>query len=142
LSAAGPFGGAWKGLVAAWNGLAQFVAGGNRFPGTDDALQAAGLNLEAFAAAVFIVVLGVVAWRRLGPAYGVFVLASVALPLASPAASFPLLSMPRFALGVFPVFVALGTLVRGPRANAVVLGVFGMLLGLDLARWVEWQFVA
>jgi len=142
LSDAGPFGGAWKGIVAGWNGIVQFVAGGNRFPGADDALQAAGINLEAFAAAVFVVVLGVVAWRRLGAAYGVFVLASVALPLSSPASNFPLLSMPRFVLGVFPVFVALGAVIRSARANAIVLSVFATLLGLDLARWVEWQFVA
>jgi len=142
LSAAGPLGGAWKGIVAGWNGLVQYVAGGNRFPGADDPLQAAGINLESLAAAVFIVALGAVAWRMLGAAYGVFVLASVALPLASPAANFPLLSMPRFTLGVFPVFIALGAVVTGRRANAIVLAVFGMLLGLDLARWVEWQFVA
>jgi hypothetical protein len=142
LSSAGPFGGAWDGLVAAWKALEQFVAGGNHFPGTDDALQAAGLNLEAFAATIFALVLGVVAWRRLGAAYGLFVLLSVALPLASPSTTIPLLSMPRFVLGVFPVFVALGASVTRPRPNAIVIAVFGILLGLDLARWVEWQFVA
>ncbi len=142
LSDAGPFGGAWKGIVAGWNGVVQFVAGGNRFPGTDDALQAAGINLESLAAAVFVVVLGVVAWRRLGAAYGLFVLASIALPLSSPTANFPLLSMPRFVLGVFPVFIALGAVARGSRTHAAVIAVFAMFLGLDLARWVEWQFVA
>jgi 4-amino-4-deoxy-L-arabinose transferase-like glycosyltransferase len=142
LSDAGPLGGAWKGLVAGWNAIVQFVAGGNRFPGADDALQAAGLNLEALAAAVFVLVLGVVAWRRLGAAYGVFVLASVALPLSSPASTFPLLSMPRFVLGVFPVFVALAAVVTGPRTHTAVITAFAILLGLDLARWVEWQFVA
>jgi len=142
LSPAGPFGGAWRGLVAGWNGLVQYVAGGNRFPGADDALQAAGLNLEALAAAVFVLVLGVAAWRRLGAPYGIFVLASIALPLASPASTFPLLSMPRFVLGVFPVFIALGALVERPRANVIGVAVFATLLGLDLARWVEWQFVS
>jgi hypothetical protein len=142
LSPAGPFGGAWHGLVAGWRGIEQLVAGGNRFPGADDALQAAGLNLEALAAAVFAVVLGVVAWRRLGAAYGVFVLASVALPLSTPTAIYPLLSMPRFVLGLFPVFIALGAIATGPRANAILITCFAILLGLDLARWVEWQFVA
>jgi len=142
LSPAGPFEGAWKGLVAGWNGVLQFVAGGNRFPGADDSLQAAGINLEALAAAIFVVVLGVVAWRRLGAPYGVFVLASIALPLSSPTAVYPLLSMPRFALGVFPVFIALGAVARGTRTQAVVVTTFAILLGLDLARWVEWQFVA
>jgi len=142
LSPAGPFAGAWHGLVAGWNGIAQYVAGGHHFPGADDALQAAGLNLEALAALAFALVLGVVAWRRLGAAYGVFVIASVALPLASPSTTIPLLSMPRFVLGVFPVFVALGAVVTRPRTNAIVIAVFAVLLGLDLARWVEWQFVS
>jgi hypothetical protein len=70
------------------------------------------------------------------------VLASIALPLSSPASNFPLLSMPRFVLGVFPVFIALASVARGARAHAAVVTVFAMLLGLDLARWVEWQFVA
>jgi 4-amino-4-deoxy-L-arabinose transferase-like glycosyltransferase len=142
LSPAGPLGGAWHGLVAGWNGILQFVAGGNRFPGVDDALQAAGINLESLAAAVFVLVFGIVAWRRLGAAYGIFVLASIALPLASPTSNYPLLSMSRFALGVFPVFIALGAVTTRPRANVVVIAVFATLLGLDLARWVEWQFVA
>ncbi len=142
LSAAGPLGGAWQGLVAGWNGLLQLVAGGNRFPGAEDALQAAGINLESLAAAVLIVVLGIVAWRRIGAAYGVFVLGSIALPLTSPGSTFPLLSMPRFALGVFPIFIALGVVATRPRANVAVIGTFALLLGIDLARWVEWQFVA
>jgi 4-amino-4-deoxy-L-arabinose transferase-like glycosyltransferase len=142
LSAGGPLGGAWRGIVAGWNSVLQFVAGGNRFPGTADSLQAAGINLESLAAAVLLVALGIVAWRRLGVAYGVFVLASVALPLASPGSSYPLLSMPRFALGVFPVFLALGTVATRPRVNVAVIGAFALLLGINLARWVEWQFVA
>ena len=142
LSPAGPFGGAWKGLEAAWHAILQIFAGGNRFPGTDDATQAAGLNLEALAAAIFVIVLGVLAWRRLGAAYGVFVLASIALPLSSPAENYPLLSMPRFALGVFPIFIALGATASRPRVTAALVGIFALLLGLDVARWVEWQFVA
>ena len=47
--------------------------------------------------------------------------------------------MPRFALGVFPVFIALAAVAK-PRANTVVIAVFAILLGLDLARWVMWQF--
>jgi hypothetical protein len=142
LSPAGPLGGAWKALQATLHSFEQLLAGGNRFPGADDATQAAGLNLEALAATVLVVALGVVAWRRLGAAYGLFTLASVALPLSSPIANFPLFSMPRFALGVFPVFVALGALGARPRVNAALIGCFALLLGLDLARWVEWQFVA
>jgi hypothetical protein len=142
VATAGPFSGIWKGSVAAWNSVLQLILPGNRFPFTDDAVQTAGINLESFAAAVLIIVLGIIAWRRLGAAYGVFVLASIALPLSSPGPSYPLLSMPRFALGVFPIFIALATVTRRPRTVAIVIAVFAMLLGLDIARWVDWQFVA
>ena len=142
LSPAGPLGGAWKGLEAGWNGLLQLLAGGDRFPGVDDPTQAAGLNLEALGATILLLALGIVAWRRLGAAYGVFVLASLALPLAAPADNFPLLSMPRFALGVFPAFIALGSVAARPRAVVFVVTAFAVLLGIDLARWVEWQFVS
>jgi len=142
LSAAGPLGGLWDGLAEGWRGLLQLVAGGNRFPGLDDPVQAAGMQLEALVALVFVLVLGVVAWRRLGAAYGVFVLGSVALPLSSPATNFPLLSMPRFVLGVFPVFVALAAVASRPRVVSVLVAVFSILLGLDVARWLMWQFIA
>jgi hypothetical protein len=144
LSPAGPFGGMWHGLVAGWNSLLQLFAGGDRFNPSIDPLQAAGINLESLAAAIFILVLGAVAWRRFGAPYGVFVLGSLALPLASPAPSdvYPLLSMPRFVLGVFPVFIALAAVTPRPRANTVVIALFAVLLGIDLGRWVMWQFVA
>ena len=54
----------------------------------------------------------------------------------------PLLSMPRFALGVFPVFLALGILGSRPRLNTGILATCGVLLGINLARWVLWIWVA
>jgi hypothetical protein len=50
--------------------------------------------------------------------------------------------MPRFVLGVFPVFIALGAVTARLRAYTIVVALFAVLLGLDIARWVEWQFVA
>ena len=88
------------------------------------------------------VALGVYAWRRLGAAYGLFVLASLALPLSDPVPTAPLLSMPRFALGVFPVFLVLGTLGRRRRLDIGLIAVFSLLLGINLARWVLWLWVA
>ncbi|HST41597.1 MAG TPA: hypothetical protein VLK58_18915, partial [Conexibacter sp.] len=69
------------------------------------------------AAAVVLVALGVYAWRALGAAYGVFVLGSLALPFSDPVPATPLLSIPRFALGVFPVFIALGLLGKSERVH-------------------------
>ncbi len=145
LSGVGPLGGAWDGLVDGWRGVRQLVAGSGHdyFPSSEHgAMYGAGLNLEQLGYAVLLVALGIYAWRRLGAAYGIFVLASLALPLSDPVPSSPLLSVPRFALGVFPVFLALGTLGRRSRVDIGLVSVFAILLGINLARWVLWLWVA
>ena len=68
--------------------------------------------------AVALIVLGMVAWRRIGAAYGVYTLVSVAIPLSFVSDKVPLWSMQRFAVVVFPAFMALATLTRGRRAVA------------------------
>ena len=66
-----------------------------------------------------------IAWRRLGPAFGLYSLATIALVLLSPPKYFPLASFPRYLLGDFPVFLALAGLVRDrPRAREAVLWTF------------------
>lgn len=145
LSYAGPLGGAWDGLVEGWRGLRQLLAGSGHdyFPSIDhSAMYGAGLNLEQLAYGAALVALGVVAWRRLGAAYGLFVLGSLALPLSDPVPGSPLLSMPRFALGVFPAFLALGTLGARRRIDIGIVALFAVLLGINLARWVMWIWVA
>ena len=143
LSAAGPFGGAWDALVAGGKGVLQLVAGGSYFSNPDHSpMFYAGLNLEQLAYGVLLIGLGIYAWRVLGAAYGIFVLGSLALPLSDPVPITPLLSMPRFALGVFPVFIALGVLGARERWHTGLLVTFTLLLGINLARWVLWIWVA
>ncbi len=125
--------------------MRQLVAGSghNYFPSSDhSAMYGAGLNLEQLAYGVLLVGLGIYAWRALGAAYGVFVLGSLALPFSDPLPGSPLLSMPRFALGVFPVFAALGMLGARPRVDTALVAIFAVLLGINLARWVLWIWVA
>jgi hypothetical protein len=105
-------------------------------------MYGAGLNLEQLAYAVVLLALGVYAWRALGAAYGVFVLGSLALPFSDPVPSTPLLSIPRFALGVFPVFIALGLLGKSGRVHTALLVGLTLLLGINLARWTLWIWVA
>lgn len=88
-------------------------------------------NLSAFLALVFGAALLVVCWRRLPAAYTVFAAASLLLPLSYPTHATPLLSMPRFVLVDFPLFVALAVMVvRRPIARWVMMTVFvaGMVL--------------
>lgn len=67
-----------------------------------------------------------VAWRRLGPAHGSYALATLVIVLSVPAEGFPLVSLPRFVLADFPLFLALAAVTADrPRARDAVLWGFG-----------------
>ena len=81
--------------------------------------------------------------RRLPLAYGVYLLAALALPLSYPVGTQPLMSLPRFLLVLFPLYIALGAwLAEHPRARRPVLGVSGALLVLFCAQFATWHWVA
>jgi hypothetical protein len=147
LSYGGPFGGAWEGLVAAVEGVHRLLVGGStpadwNYPaGLSPAGQAA-VNVEGFAWLVVYVVLAVLVWRRLGAAYGTFAALSIALPLSLPWHRFPLFSMPRFGLTVFPFFFVLGQLTSTPRRYVGLTLVLTALLVLNVARWSLWYWVS
>jgi hypothetical protein len=72
--------------------------------------------------------LTVVAWRRIGPAYGVYSATSLLVILAAPATGFPLVSLPRLLLADFPLFLALAAVtLERPRARDVCLCTFAAL---------------
>ena len=146
LSPVGPLGGLWDGTRAGWAGARQLAAGADEaiyWPeAAGDPLRVAAQNIEQLAFAVLFVALAVVAWKRLGAPYGLFAGLSLALPLSVPASDFPLLSIQRFGLAVFPCFLALATLGSRPRAHTLILGTSAVLLGVATARWALWQWVA
>ena len=145
LSPFGPLAGIWEGAAAGWHGALEVVgAGGSYYAGFADTtpLRAAGLDLQQLVFLVLFVALAVVAWRRLGAAYGLYAATSLALPLASPAGDYPLLSLPRFGLAIFPLFLALATLGARPRVHVAIVAASAMLLGLATAQWALWQWVA
>lgn len=143
FSPAGPFGGIWDGLVAGWRGLEQFVVGhGTNVPGVSP-MHAAAENLQALVYLVFFIVLAVVAWRRFGAAYGLFAAVSLAIPLSYPSDRWPLLSLPRFGLVIFPLFLALAALTAGrPRLHTAVVACSALFLGVAVVQWALWQWVA
>jgi hypothetical protein len=89
-----------------------------------------------------VVGLGIVAWRRIGAPYGLYVLASVALPLAVYSHKAPLLSVQRFVIVAFPAFMALATVVRGRGATVVTSAILGAALIAYVVRWALWYWVA
>ncbi|MES1246042.1 MAG: mannosyltransferase family protein [Actinomycetota bacterium] len=103
----GPVQGVWDAAHAAEQGLAQLVlhlpADGRYGKPEQFAVQ----NLVQFLLLVAAAWLTWVAWRRLGAAYGLYSLATLAIVLSSPAAVVPLVSLPRFLLADFPLFVVL-----------------------------------
>ncbi len=99
-------------------------------------------ELLDLAVASALIVLGIVAWRRLGAAYGAFALTSVALPLTFVSDKVPLWSMQRFAVVVFPAFMALAAIVRDRRAVIVTATILGAWLAAYVVRWALWYWVA
>jgi hypothetical protein len=147
LSPAGPFGGIWDGLRAGWAGVQQLVSGSHThtyWPAADgtDPLRVAAINLECLAALVLFTVLAIVAWRRFGAPYGLFSVLSLAIPLSYPSERWPLLSLPRFGLVVFPLFMALAALGGRPRAHVAIVSISSLFLGVAVAQWALWQWVA
>jgi mannosyltransferase PIG-V len=147
LSAAGPLGGIWDGSRAAWAGVRQLASGSHTHyywsPVRDaDPMRVAAVNLEAFAFLVLLVALTVVAWRRFGAPYGLFAAVSLAIPLSVPSERWPLLSMPRFGIVLFPCFLALATLGGRPRVHTAILVVSSVMLGVAVTQWALWQWVA
>jgi mannosyltransferase PIG-V len=129
LSVAGPFGGIWEALTK-W------------VPSGTVERHAIAVNAESLAFLVLFVVLTVVAWRRFGAPYGLFALASLVIPLSYPSSRWPLLSLPRFGLVVFPFFLALAVLGGRPRVHTAIVACSALLLGVAVTQWALWQWVA
>ena len=105
--------------------------------------RTAVLNLVNLGCALLFLALSIVAWKRLGAAYGAYSLIGVLIPLSftSTTTVYPLLSMPRFGIVLFPLFLAAATLVPRP-ARALVLGTSALFLGVMSVGWALWIFVA
>jgi hypothetical protein len=146
LSPLGPAGGLWDGMRAGWAGVQQLAAGADGqiywSAAAGDPLRVAAQNLEQLAFAALFVALAVLAWKRLGAPYGVFAVLSLAIPLSVPADDYPLLSIQRFGLVIFPFFLALATLGARPRVHLLIVVTSALLLGVTAARWALWQWVA
>ena len=129
VSVAGPFGGVWEAFT-------HWVPAG--------ALErhAIAVNVEDLAFLVLFVGLAVVAWRRFGAPYGIFAAVSLAIPLSYPSSRWPLLSLPRFGLVVFPFFLALAALGGRPRVHTAIVACSALLLGVAVVQWALWQWVA
>jgi len=123
LSPLGPLGGLVDAVQAAGRG-ARVLATLPYEPGHEHRVALWNLSHLGLLAAVGW--LTWVAWRRLGPAHGSYALATLVIVLSVPAEGFPLVSLPRFVLADFPLFLALAAVTADrPRARDAVLWGFG-----------------
>jgi len=144
---AGPYGGVWDGVKAAFAGARQLLSFQRHhlyFPlaGGDPFIDAGhNLMLLAFLIAAVPALIGVL--RMLPLAYGVYVIAALALPLSYPVASQPLMSLPRFLVVLFPLSIWLAAwLAAHPRLRTPALALSALLMAAFVAQFATWHWVA
>jgi hypothetical protein len=149
LSLAGPLGGIWDGLRAGWAGIEQLASGSqthNYWPAVSihdsDPIRTAAINLTALTFLTLFIYLSALAWKRIGRPYGIYCFAGLAVPLSVPSSRWPLWSMPRFGLTLFPIFFALAIIGHRQRVNAAILAISAGTLGIAVSQWTQWQWVA
>ncbi|MEA2220668.1 MAG: hypothetical protein QOJ35_3294 [Solirubrobacteraceae bacterium] len=146
-SFAGPFAGAWDGVVAGVQGARQLWSG-TRDPvfftaAGGDPFVVAHHNIELLGWLVAIVAATIGAVRRLPVAYGAYLLAALALPLSYPVAPQPLMSLPRFAAVLFPLAIWLALWMTG-RVWRERLVTWALAAGLAVYTGIfaTWHWVA
>jgi hypothetical protein len=144
---AGPYLGVWDGLRAAFEGARQLlsaqqghlyypIAGNSAFIDAEH-----NLLLLAFLIGAVVAIVGVL--RTLPLAYGVYVIAALALPLSYPVATQPLMSLPRFLVVLFPLSMWLAAwLAARPRAQRPALIGSALLMAFFVAQFATWHWVA
>ena len=141
-----PLTGAWDGFGAALDGARQ-LASGSRTPvyfeiAAGDPYRIAAINIMLFAFLVFALVSCVGVLRRLPRAYGVWVAASLVLPLSFPVTPQPLMSLPRFVAVLFPIFMWLALVCDERRNTDLVAGASAVGLGVFTAQFAGWHWIS
>ncbi len=77
-------------------------------------------------------------WRKLKPSYVAYMGLSILMPLCTSS----LMSMPRFALVLFPMFAILALWGGRPRVNNAIVALSLPLLGLFTVLFADWYWVA
>jgi hypothetical protein len=141
-----PLAGAWDGFTAAVDGARQLLSGQTEVvyfeKAAGDPNRIAAINLMLFGALIFAVVACVGVFRRLPPAYGAWVAASLVLPLTFPVVPQPLMSLPRFLAVLFPIFMWLALWAEERRATDRVAAVSVLGLGLFTAQFASWHWIS
>jgi hypothetical protein len=144
----GPLTGIGRGLAAGFQGVRQLIAGPEATHrywnwSTDTTVPRAAALSVLFALSLIVFSwLAVVAWRRLGAAYGLFSVISLLIPLSAPTMRWPLLSLPRFGLTIFPLFIALALIGARRTAHTAIVWTSAALAVVVITQWATFYFVS
>jgi hypothetical protein len=137
----GPYGAILGGAVAGARGIGQLWSGE---PRPTVPFDPAVLDAMLLGTLVVVLVALAGALRRLPPAYGLYALAALALPLSFPVEGQPLMSLPRFAAVLWPLhlWLALWLVDRAPAVRHAVVGVSLAGLAVTSGLVATWSWVA
>ena len=140
LAFLGPLGGLWMAIEAGGHGALEILRDLPRGEPYSQALQVNFWNAVHLVVLVPVVWLTWIAWRRLGPAFGLYAAATLVVILSVPSTGFPLVSLPRFVLSDFPVLIALAAVIQerpGIRTGVLVaLGALSAAAGVAFSRGI------
>ena len=132
---------------AVWRGTDNFfkLLGSNTAPTTGKLADPNWWEFPAFV--VTALLFGITCWwvwrRKFALSYLLYFGLAMLLPLSSPSNKEPLLSFPRFALVLFPIFMVLALLGRRWRwLHYLYIYTALLLSGLFLARFANWYWLA
>jgi hypothetical protein len=138
----------WQGLEAALNGARQFISGQTTIPYWPATTSSAAFptalanlsNMGSFAVAVLAIRYGL---RRLPVALSAYAVVTIGYPLLFPASSQPLMSMPRFLLAAFPIFMSMALYTkRRPRGHRAICAVSIVCLVMLTTKFAIFSWVA
>jgi hypothetical protein len=138
----------WKGLEAAFQGARQLISGQTSRlywpasqPGAVVPLAVANLvNLTSIVIAALAICYGL---RRLPLALSAYAIVTIGYPLLFPATSMPLMSMPRFVLAAFPIFMSMALFTeRRPRAHLIICAASIVLCVVCTSKFAIFSWVA
>jgi Gpi18-like mannosyltransferase len=99
-------------------------------------------NFIELVATIFLIAVALIGLRRLPLAYSAYLAAGILLPLWSPSAVHPLMSMHRFTLTLFPVFIVLALLGKWRPVHGAFVAVSALLLAFLTIQFASWLWVA
>ncbi|MGB9185478.1 MAG: mannosyltransferase family protein [Solirubrobacteraceae bacterium] len=139
----GPVAGLGSAIWSAARGLGRIAQGGTVYhPGLLGPFSQGAESVILLAVLGVMIAGTVIAARRLPLAYGVYAAVVIVVCLSSPEIGQPLWSLDRFALTLFPLWMAAGAWVAGRRRQTPVLVLSSILLVFYTLQFSSWAFVA